>query len=747
MSMHEDTPLPDNSAGTRTMAKVPAPKLEPHELVWGSGPPPPSPPQQPFSNIAIYLHALRRHWLLATGLALLCAGLIGPAVWFSLGPKYTAESYLRVAAQEQHLVFRTAEHVGRSRFDIYKGTQQQLVKSRFVLTAALRDPKVANLRCVKRQKDQIAYLGRKVKVNFPGDAEIMEVSLREDDPHEAATLVNAVVEAYLNEVVNVELNQRKKRRDQLDRVYSEKDSEVREQRAKFKRLANDVGSGDSKALALKQEIALQQFGAYRTELVRHQLEVRRGYGELKAKQALLENINENEVSQYELDTYVKVDPIAQQMLAELAWRRSDMNYNAMIAVPGTTSALAERQQRELLLSQQQFEIRAEELRQELRSQKRAAFEQDIKRLKTDIAIAEEQVAMLQEDVERQRQEAEKFGESSIDMEMMRAEIDHLDHVLNGIAEEREKLKVELRSSSRITPLQPAEPPKSPDRTGRIPLTAFAMLLGMCIPIGIVAWWDSRAEKINSSVDVSKGIGLPVIGAVPVIPSRAIRQLGSPSKNHGNWQVRLTESADGIAARVLRKAELEKTRVVLITSAISGEGKTTLATQLAMSLARSKRRVVLVDFDLRRPAFDEIYSLPPAPGVSEFLRGENGAEEIVKQTNTDGLAVITAGRWDRRALTALANGAAGSLFDRLRRQYDFVVVDASPVLPVADTRFVSQHVDAVIFSVLRDVSRSPRVSAAREILQAFGVDQLEAVVTGPSETGCYSDLAYEPRTPK
>ena len=65
--------------------------------------------------------------------------------------------------------------------------------------------------------------------------------------------------------------------------------------------------------------------------------------------------------------------------------------------------------------------------------------------------------------------------------------------------------------------------------------------------------------------------------------------------------------------------------------------------------------------------------------------------------------MPAGRWDRQAMAALANGAAGPLFKQLRERYDFVIVDSCPVLPVADTRFVSQHADAVVLSVFRDVS--------------------------------------------
>ncbi len=230
--------------------------------------------------------------------------------------------------------------------------------------------------------------------------------------------------------------------------------------------------------------------------------------------------------------------------------------------------------------------------------------------------------------------------------------------------------------------------------------------------------------------------------MPLVPSRVIRQLGSPSPRHRAWHLRLTESIDGIAARLLRKADIEQSRVIMVSSATGGEGKTTLATQLALSLARTGRRTVLVDFDLRRPSFDEMFGMPLSPGVSEVLRHESDVGGLVHAVAAENLAVVTAGRWDRQALASLSNGAVDSLFKQLREDFDFVVVDTSPILPVADARFVSQYVDTVVLSVFRDVSESAKIQAACDILAAFGANCVEAVVTGPSH-GLYGRHAgYE-----
>ena len=228
----------------------------------------------------------------------------------------------------------------------------------------------------------------------------------------------------------------------------------------------------------------------------------------------------------------------------------------------------------------------------------------------------------------------------------------------------------------------------------------------------------------------------------MIPATVMRRLGDTTQQSQIWKMRFTESVDGVAARLLRKAECDQTRVVLITSALSGEGKTTLATQLAMSLARAQRRTVLVDFDLRQPTLDGALGLPLGPGICEALRGEGDVMDMVQQTETECLSVVTAGSWDRQVLVALSNGTVGTVLEQLRTNFDFVIIDSSPLLPIVDTRLVCQHVDAVVLSVFRDVSQGSKVLAAQEMLDAFGVRSVEAVVTGGEEHGNAKNLAYQ-----
>ena len=131
----------------------------------------------------------------------------------------------------------------------------------------------------------------------------------------------------------------------------------------------------------------------------------------------------------------------------------------------------------------------------------------------------------------------------------------------------------------------------------------------------------------------------------------------------------------------------------------------------------------------------------SPGLSEILRGECDLASCIHATGTENLSVLTAGYWDRFALAALANNCVASMFKELREDYEFVIVDTSPILPIADSRFVSQYVDSVVLCVFRDISQAPRIRAACEILEAFGVRSVEAVVTGVNEHLGGKQLGY------
>lgn len=691
-----------------------------------------------------YLHAFRRRWWLVATLGLLCGGCAAAAAWHFVGARFTATALLRVAASEQQLVFDTADQANLSTFDIYKGTQQQLLKSDYVLLAALRDPKVAQLPVVRRQTDAVKWLADELAVDFPGNAEVMRIQLTAAEPHTAQTLVAAVVDAFMREVVNVERDKRRSRLDELDRVYTDKEREMRDKRIDLKQLAEQLGTGDTAALAIQQQLAVQQFGELRREAMRLQYELRQFQTEQAVKQAELAALEKAEVSPLEIDAIAETDRTMLHLLSlrdALAYWLGDSQQRIQ---PQRATQFAGLYEAQLASLDEQLKARRQQLVDEFKRRKRAELESDLAKLTSNIAIATEQQKVLVKDLSDVRQQAQQAGGSSIEIEMMRSEIANLEAVLSPVAEERERVRVELRSAPRIAVLQQAEMPRAPDQMLRAQLSVFAGLLGLGLPAFGILLIDVRSRRISRCDEISDGLGLPVLGTVPLLPLRALRNAQKTSARQRHWRALLDEAIDGIVVRLLREAEDQPMKLLLISSATSGEGKTTLATQLALSLARVGRRTLLVDGDLRKPALDAVFHLPQEPGVSDMLLGTKSLADVVQPTSTENLWLVAAGHWMPQGLQALSSDPIEAMLHEMRDQYDFVVIDGSPILPVADARAIARRVDAVILSVLRDVSQVPKLQAAWRILSALGVRNIGSVVTGSSEEIYYRNSYYPTR---
>src|SRR5262249_15608046 len=148
-------------------------------------------------------------------------------------------------------------------------------------------------------------------------------------------------------------------------------------------------------------------------------------------------------------------------------------------------------------------------------------------------------------------------------------------------------------------------------------------------------------------------------------------------------------------------------------------------------ARGWRKTLLIDGDLRKPAVHQLFGLEVEPGLSEVLRRELEVVEVIPPPaqKLNWLRVMPAGQWDNEALEALAQPRVADFFEQLKEEYEFIIVDSCPVLPVADTLLLGQHADTVLLSVLRGTSRLPSVYAARQRLAALDIPVLGAVVIG------------------
>jgi protein-tyrosine kinase len=180
------------------------------------------------------------------------------------------------------------------------------------------------------------------------------------------------------------------------------------------------------------------------------------------------------------------------------------------------------------------------------------------------------------------------------------------------------------------------------------------------------------------------------------------------------------------------------RTVLVTSPQKGEGKSVTSANLALTMAQElQRRVVIVEADLRKPSMQQLFGLPPGPGLAEYLCGGCELNEAMKYLPEYNLTVIPAGEAPTNPAELLGSTAMRRLLDHLRTRFDRVILDTPPVLPLADVAVLAPIVDGALLVVRAGVTPKPAIENA---LRSFDSSRLLGIVL--NDSGMEEDYRYE-----
>ena len=358
-------------------------------------------------------------------------------------------------------------------------------------------------------------------------------------------------------------------------------------------------------------------------------------------------------------------------------------------------------------------------------------------------VAERDVPEEIEFLERAKEELEKeldawkvteqqSGLFSLDIEAATKELGRLEALSDTLTTELERREFEIenaRPSARV--IQDAIAPTARSFKKKIVGVAGAAGGALALVVCGFVFLDLRVGRINTPQEISQTLALPIIATLPALPPSAMSSNAGSRRNRQKtvfWTSALKESVDAARTMLLSLAAREGLRTILISSAVPGEGKTTLSLHLATSLARAGRRVTLIDADLRRPSLSQVYGAEGA-GLCEILRGEATLADTLVPGNVEGLSILPAGHFDEEALEHAALSGIGSTLAELCETSEFVIVDSSPVLPICDGLLFAGQVDGVILSIRRDVSRRSLVAAALDRFRAVGKPVIGAVAIG------------------
>lgn len=283
-----------------------------------------------------------------------------------------------------------------------------------------------------------------------------------------------------------------------------------------------------------------------------------------------------------------------------------------------------------------------------------------------------------------------------------------------------------RADSRV--ISTAEQPISPSYPRKGLLLAAALLVGLFLGVVIILVLEQFEDSFRDQRDLEDASGLPALGLIPLITPRKLKAAGCGVEQ---YMIDRPTSAYSEAVRslwvTLSHGAAGAPRVLAVTSAVPGEGKSLTAVSLARTAAGLGRRVVLVDCDLRRSSIARMLSLSPSVHLDALLLG-GSLEEALIDDKIANLKIIAARSLDQPMLEQLGSSAMTRLIETLKERFDLIVLDCPPVMPVSETQILGRMADAALFCVRWENTARDVVTSALHILSEIRVNLVGTVLT-------------------
>ncbi|WP_337176270.1 P-loop NTPase [Paludisphaera sp.] len=716
---------------------------------------------------------LLRNWWKILGLWLIASAPLLYLIYTQVKPKYTAYSRLRIQPTQYDLFGGLG--VGRDDRTVAIQTEIEQMRTDRVLDTALADARVSNLPFVRDSKSPRVDLRKQLKVVNDRNTNQVTVSLESPSPEEAAAIVNAVVAAYLDadnvyktgadEVLMRNFRKhldemqakRKQKEDELARLI---DSGVDSQSLVTAKAAGE-GAGEEAAAAAApgRDISQEHLRSIKGQLLDVQVQLITARSRLESRTRDYEEGSPVEPT----DAGATLPDDVVMARVEAAFR-SDPAIDALYAQKGDLERrLAQIQKGSRRLNDPArvaHEGHLQEVKDEIDSNWRARYHA----LRREVLAAGDEPPGVAGD-EPRRKTVEELREEVKDLERIEesfltllAEVDveskqsnsatyraqFLQNEISSMAADEKVVSRKLqdlmfrtnRELVRVELVDPAVPDRGTSDDKRVKLMAAAPLGVLALIVGLFALLEVRAERVGDPDALSTRVQSQVYSLPPIPMARSPRRLGAPGEDD---QIdRFIQRLDHLRFAVCGdQPDAGLGRCVLISSAVGGEGKTTLAAQLAARCGHAGHSTLLIDADLRRGALCPLLDVADGPGLSDVLTNEVlNVEDLTIPVQGGTFHLLSAGTPTSDTSRVFQGRTFGMLIARLRQLYDLIIIDSPPILPVPDALIMGRWTDGVVLTSRFDVSRAPQVERARRQLDLAGIPVLGTVINGMRTSDSY-----------
>jgi polysaccharide biosynthesis transport protein len=679
-------------------------------------------------------------------------------------PEYEAAAWLRIEEKTPFLAFESRND-DRSR--AFFQTQVELIRSPLVLGLAAKQPEMVDLPGLANSADKIGWLSKRIQVSQIGESELFKIHSSSSDPNRAASVVNAVTNAYFR---LREQNDAGRMQCVLDLLHQEKANRANEalqlrkdleELAKHTTGRTPVSTKTTADANVGQPLADLQNRLIMAQVDRAVLDAKLKAAEIAtlaptengaggrtgatARQRR-EDLAPHEIALRDALVASRIEewPEVKQQATMILDQEGKLREIENVAALGARDPDYLRVQADIARAQQVLDRLRKEVRP--RVEKEIEVAMIAKRTEADAAMAtrrsEEIVGMrselhgreilerrIDEEYQKALKEAKKTSGDTLLLEFKSEELSRAEKILELISQRMSQLQTERGAPARINLLMLAEAPTEPTSNGQRNML-LAALAGLCLPLLAAIGWERVMRRVGGLDDLPRQPSLPVLSEVAKLPLGNRRIHGRAANFMRPGFHLFEESIDSLRTRLTLCESLQDMRILAVTSAVNHEGKTSVACQLAISLARaSSEPVLLVDGDMRSPDVHRYFGIASEPGLAAVLRNECALDQAIVASADHPVHVLPAGRLRASPYRLLANGTWKSLLEKISVEYRYVIIDTPPILAASEALVLATAADASIVCTMRDVSRVDQVSESCERLVAAGGRPVGMVLNG------------------
>ncbi|HUA13867.1 MAG TPA: polysaccharide biosynthesis tyrosine autokinase [Verrucomicrobiae bacterium] len=543
------------------------------------------------------------------------------------------------------------------------------------------------------------------------NSRIIEVHYRSSDPQMASNIVNALMQTYVENNFKARFESTMQASDWLQRQLVDMQMKVETSQEKLVRYQKEH---EILGIDEKQNITTAKLDELNKELTAAESDRM----DKEAFYRLVESGDPDAIaaSAGSVDTGASGIQTASQLLDTLRARQADLKIQA--ADLNTTFGPSYPKLAEL--NNQLKEIDA---------QIRAEMKQIASKVRGEYMTSLQRENMLREALEKQKQEENKLNESAIEFNLLKRDADTYRTLYEDLLQKLKEAGVSAGlKSNNFRIVDSARPPTAPIEPNVPRNLLFSIALGLATGVGLAFLLEGLDNTIRTTEQAQMVSGLAALGMIP-LGSKASRDPASPKRlviasskeaveliTQVRPQSQMAESYRALRTSLLLSNLGSPPKVIMVTSALPQEGKTTTSINCAVVLAQKGVRVLLIDADLRRPSIHKTLGMGPRSGLSNVLTGSTTLEQAISHTPVlPNLSVLPAGTPPPNPAELLASSQMKDVLAKLSEQYDHIVVDTPPSLSVTDAVVLSQRADAVVLVIRSGQTTKQALRRSRDIL--------------------------------